>query len=97
MPKSPKGAAPRPLSFEGPAAMPARTRAAIQAECASRLAALSAVLGPERAAELFERAEAMPPPARQEAPRETPGQRALRLMETRAGRAELAKLTWETL
>lgn len=79
------------------AATATRTRMGIQAENAAAEGALCAVLGPERAAQLLERAQSMPVAKPPENDFETPTQRALRLMETREGRAKLATLTWETV
>ena len=79
------------------AATATRTRTAIRAENAAAEGALCAVLGPERAAQLLERAQSMPVAKPPENDLETPTQRALKLMETREGRAKLATLTWETV
>ena len=74
-----------------------RTRMGIRAENAAAEGALCAVLGPQRAAQLLERAQSMPVAKAPENDIETPTQRALKLMETREGRAKLATLTWETV
>ena len=79
------------------AATATRTRAGIRAENAAVEGALCAVLGPERATRLLESAESMSVAKPPENDRETPTQRALKLMETREGRARLATLTWETV
>lgn len=79
------------------AATATRTRMAIRAENAAAEGALCAVLGPVRAAALLERAQSMPVAKAPDNDLETPTQRALRLMETREGRAKLASLTWETV
>ena len=79
------------------AATATRTRAGVRAENAVVEGALCALLGPERAARLLDNAESMPVTKPSEDDRETPTQRALKLMETREGRAKLATLTWETV
>ena len=79
------------------AATATRTRMGIRAENAAAEGALCAVLGRVRAAQLLERAQSMPMAKPPENDLETPTQRALRLMETREGRAKLATLTWETV
>lgn len=79
------------------AATATRTRAGIRAENAAVEGALCAVLGPERATRLLESAESMSVAKPPETDHETPTQRALKLMETREGRARLATLTWETV
>lgn len=69
----------------------------MRAQAAAVEDALCGVLGPERAARLLKSAESMPVAKPPEDDPETATQRALRLMETREGRAKLATLTWEMM
>ena len=81
----------------GIAASAVRTRRTSRAEKAAIEAALVEAMGPAQAEVLIATGEAMPPARARAAPAPTAMQRALRLTETRRGRATLAALTWDTV